>query len=88
MTTKARVVRLGDPNATDAPFRFKKGDRVAWKRWDGSADPDFMGQVIDGVCEYLPGGGAYRDRYVVQRKDGGFFGGGNLDLIAVRGEFK
>jgi hypothetical protein len=83
MATKVRVVRLGDPSAADAPFRFKRGDRVAWKRWDGSADPEFTGQVIDGVCEYVPGGGAYRDRYVIQRQDGACFGGGDLDLVAV-----
>jgi len=78
-----RVVKLGDPAASDAPFRFKKGDRVAWRRWDGSADLEFSGVVIDGICEYVPGGGAYRDRYVVERPDGLHFGAAQLDLTEV-----
>ena len=78
-----RVVRLGDPSATDAPFRFKKGDRVAWRRWDGNPDPEFSGVVIDGLCEYLQGGGAYRDSYIVERADGFQFGGGHFDLMQV-----
>lgn len=75
-----RVARLGDP---DAPFRLKKGDRVAWKRWDGTPDSEFSGVIVDGICEYVSGGGAYRDRYVVERKDGVYFGAGDLDLIRV-----
>lgn len=75
-----RVARLGEPGA---PFRLRKGDRVAWKRWDGSADLDFSGTVVDGICEYVVGGGAYRDRYVVQRKDGTFFAAGDLDLVKL-----
>jgi hypothetical protein len=78
-----RVVRLGDPDAPDAPFTFRKGDRVAWKRWDGSPDPEFSGEITDGICEYVPGGGAYRDRYVVRREDGSFFGAEPLDLIKL-----
>ena len=78
-----RVVRLGDPTATDAPFRFSKGDRGAWKRWDGTADGEFSGTVVDGICEYLPGGGAYRDSYVVERQDGLRFGAGHFDLVKV-----
>ena len=78
-----RVVHLTDPDATDAPFWFRKGDRVAWKRWDGSADPAFSGVVVDGICEYVPGGGSFRDRYVVQREDGHYFGGGQLDLVKI-----
>ena len=78
-----RVVRLDDPAALDAPFRFKKGDRVAWRRWDGSTDPEFSGVIVDGVCEYVPGGGAYRDRYVVERADDMRFGAAQLDLTRV-----
>jgi hypothetical protein len=78
-----RIARLGDPNAADAPFWFKKGDRVAWKRWDGSSDPEFSGIIVDGICEYVPGGGAYRNRYVVQRDDGFYFGAVELDLIKL-----
>ena len=78
-----RVARLGDPSTPDAPFWFQKGDHVAWKRWDGSADPEFSGIVVDGVCEYVSGGGSFRDRYVVQRSDGHYFGGGQLDLVRI-----
>lgn len=78
-----RVVRLGDPGAPDAPFYFRKGDRVAWKRWDGSADPEFSGEIVDGICEYVAGGGAYRDRYLVQRKDGLQFPANQLDLVKL-----
>ena len=78
-----RVARLADPEATDAPFSFSKGDRVAWKRWDGSPDPEFSGVVVDGICEYVLRGGSFRDRYVVQRSDGHYFGGGQLDLVRI-----
>lgn len=79
-----RLVRLSDPDAFDAPFKFKKGDRVAWKRWDGSPDEDMSGVVVDGHCEYVPGGGAYRDRYIVQRfKDGFHFAADELDLVRL-----
>jgi len=78
-----RIVRLGDPSATDAPFRFKKGDRVAWRRWDGKPDLEFSGIVIDGHCEYVLGGGAYRDGYVIERADGLHFAGGHFDLMRV-----
>ena len=78
-----RMARLGDPSAPDAPFSFQKGERVAWKRWDGSPDSEFSGVVVDGLCEYVPGGGSYRDRYVVQRNDGHHFGGGSFDLIRI-----
>jgi len=74
------LARLGD---LGAPFRFRKGDRVAWKRWDGSPDVEMSGLVVDGICEYVVGGGAYRDRYVVQRKDGTHFAAGDLDLIQL-----
>ena len=78
-----RVARLGDPDAPDAPFTLRMGDRVAWKRWGGSPDPEYSGIVVDGLCEYLAGGGAYKDRYVVRCDDGMFFGGGDLDLIKL-----
>ncbi len=77
------LARLGDPEAPDAPFRFRKGDRVAWKRWDGLPDREMSGVVVDGICEYIPGGGAYRDRYLVERKDGFCFPADELDLIKL-----
>jgi hypothetical protein len=81
-----RIARLGEPNTSDAPFRFKRGDRVAWRRLDGSLDPDYVGVIVDGLCEYLAGGGAYKDRYVVERADGLRFAGGHLDLVKVNEE--
>lgn len=58
---------------------------MAWRRWDGSPDPESSGIVVDGICEYVPGGGAYKDRYVVQRKDGTYFAAGHLDLVRLEG---
>jgi hypothetical protein len=78
-----KIVRLGDAGSWEAPFRFKKGDRVAWKRSDGSPDQEFSGIVVDGLCEYVPGGGAYRDSYVVERSDGLHFGAGHFDLVPI-----
>lgn len=74
------IARLGDPGA---PFRFRQGDRVAWRRWDGAPDLEFFGLVVDGICEYVPGGGAYRDRYVVRREDGTYFAAGQPDLVRL-----
>lgn len=79
-----RLARLGDPDAPDAPFIFKIGDRVAWKRWDGSPDEDMSGVVIGGHCEYVSGGWAYRSRYIVQRfKDGFYFAADDLDVVRL-----
>ncbi len=78
-----KIVRLSGLGSGDAPFRFKQGDKVAWKRSDGSADVEFSGVVVDGLCEYLPGGGAYRDSYVVERSDGFHFGAGHFDLVHI-----
>jgi hypothetical protein len=78
-----RIARLGDPGSAEAPFSFRQGARVAWKRWDGKPDAEFAGVIVDGICEYVPGGGAYRDRYVVQRPDGLHFGAGALDLVEL-----
>lgn len=81
-----RIVQLGAPGTSDAPFRFKRGDRVAWRRLDGSLDRDYVGVIVEGLCEYLAGGGAYKDRYVVERADGLRFAGGHLDLVKVSQE--
>jgi len=82
----AVIVRLDEPAAASAPFRFRRGDRVAWKRLDGTPDPDYVGIIVDGLCEYLPSGGAFRDRYVVERGDGLRFGAGHLDLVKASEE--
>ena len=81
-----QIAALGDPAAHDAPFRFRKGDHVAWKRSDGSADPGLSGVVVDGICEYQPGGGWYRDRYVIELANGRLIGGGHLDFLKLEPE--
>lgn len=68
-TILSRMARLGDP---DAPFRFQKGDRVAWTRFDGSPDSRHAGVVVDAICAFQPG--TYRGVYLVQRNDGSYFG--------------
>jgi hypothetical protein len=78
-----RIAWLGEQGISDAPFRFRRGDRVAWRRLDGSLDHDYVGVIVDGHCEYLAGGGAYKDRYVVERADGRRFAGSHLDLVKV-----
>jgi hypothetical protein len=75
------MARLGDPNA---PFAFRRGNRVAWKRSDGTPDHEFIGEIVDGICEFeKDGAGSYRAAYVVKREDGTFFAGGELDLVPV-----
>jgi hypothetical protein len=71
MHIASRMARLGEPGA---PFRFMRGDRVAWVRFDGTPDFQFAGVIVDGVCEYQPGIGAYKASYLVQRADGSYFG--------------
>jgi hypothetical protein len=44
---------------------------------------EFSGVVVDGLCEYLPGGGAYRGSYVVERSDGLHLGAGHFDLVHI-----
>lgn len=77
------IVHLADPGAPIAPFRLRKGDVVAWKRSDGSPDPILRGVVVDGVCEYVTGGGAFRDGYIVRQADGRQFPARSLDLLKV-----
>ena len=60
----------GDPYA---PFRFHLGDEVAFRRNDGTPDPEMRGVIVEGTCEYQEGGGAYNDVYEVKRSDGTIF---------------
>lgn len=76
----SQTVRLGDPNA---PFVFKKGDHVAWVRFDGSADLEFAGQIVDGFCEYLPAAGISTTVYIVKRTDGYLFGADERHLVRL-----
>lgn len=75
-----RMARLGEPGA---PFRFQKGERVAWARFDGTPDLAFAGVVVDAVCEYQPGVGAYKAGYLVQRDDGTYFGADHVHLTRI-----
>jgi hypothetical protein len=66
MTTP--VTRLGDPTLS---FIFARGDKVAKLRDDGTPDPQFRGQVMDGTCVVESAGDSYT--YEVQRDDGSYF---------------
>jgi hypothetical protein len=76
----SRMARLGEPGA---PFRFQKGDRVAWIRFDGTPDFEYAGVIVDGECEYQPGVGAYKAGYLVQRADGSYFGVDHAHLMRL-----
>lgn len=65
------------------PWRFQKGDRVVWQRFDGTPDFEFAGVVLDAVCEYQPGVGIYRVGYLVQRRDGSYFGADPANLMRI-----
>jgi transcriptional regulator with XRE-family HTH domain len=70
--TEGRMVsRLGEDPL--APFGFQKGDRVAPRRADGSADLRYAGVVTDGICWYQLPAGSYTDLYQVRREDGLYF---------------
>jgi hypothetical protein len=56
--------RLGD--GSSAPFRYKKGDRVAWLVTRDRPSKEFSGEIIDGWCAYDEGGGALDETYTVQ----------------------
>lgn len=43
-----QTFRLGDSRV---PWKFERGDRVAWKKTNGSPDPHDRGIVDDGWCE-------------------------------------
>jgi len=84
MITKSRLAsRMAQLQEPGAPFKFKKGDRVAWVRFDGTPDFEFAGVIVDGVCEYQPGVGAYKAGYVVQRADGSCFGVDHAHLMRL-----
>lgn len=75
-----RTARLGDGDPY-APFRFHLGDEVAWRRDDGTPDPEMHGVIVGGTCEYQEGGGAYSDVYEVKRSDGTLFRATSLQLM-------
>lgn len=80
MATK--IARLDDDPRV--PFRFRKGDRVAWRNNDGTLDPEYRGVIVDGICEYQEGGGWYEDRYLVKRDDQFTFPAGHLDIVKLK----
>ena len=80
MAEPSLMSRLGD---SEAPFRFKKGDRVAWRRFDSTIDFDHSGVVTDGICEHQPGSGYFHATYVVRRSDGSSFGADQHFLVRI-----
>jgi len=44
-------------NMTNAPLRFRLGDRVVWKHRDDAASRDVQGTIMDGTCIYNVNGG-------------------------------
>ena len=78
-----RVARLGDD--PPAPFRFRVGDRVAWKHYDGTAHEDVRGTITDGTCIYARNGGSRLPPiYVVTCDDGRKVTAAEMTLRLVR----
>jgi hypothetical protein len=77
-----RDARLGDDDP-EGTFKFAKGDLVALRRADGSADQSNVGTVADGRCRYTSPGGPYEDTYVVRREDGKYFNARGTELVAL-----
>lgn len=67
----------------DAPFVFRIGERVAWRRADGSVHPEFRGAVVEGKGTFEIPGGARSACYWVERADGRVFGARELDLVRI-----
>ena len=78
MTTQG--VRLGDPTT---PFKFARGDKVAKLRDDGTPDPQFRGQVVDGVCAVESARDPYT--YEVQMDNGSYFTDAERELVKLYG---
>jgi hypothetical protein len=78
-----RVGRLGtDPQA---PFRFRRGDKVAWKRPDGTADTEVQGRITDGTCIFTVSGGVRQPPiYVVMCENGQKITAAETTLVLVR----
>ena len=75
-----RTMRLSDP---DAPFFFRAGEHVAWRRWNGAPDREFRGTVVDAVGTFTLPGGPYSATYYVQRGDGQIFRSSEVCLVRV-----
>lgn len=77
-----RIGKLGvDPAA---PFGLRLGDKVAWRRDDGTPDPEIQGTIIDGSCKYTVGGGSYHSPvYAVARDDGMAFLATEIQLVPL-----
>jgi len=78
-----RIAKLRD--RPDAPFRFRLGDRVAWKHHDGTAGDDVRGTITDGTCLYTVNGGTRLPPvYVVTCDDGQKITAAEMSLMLVR----
>jgi hypothetical protein len=77
-----RVGRLCDD--PEAPFRFRLGDRVAWKRHDGTPDREVQGTIADGTCIYAMDDSTYQPPiYVVKCDNGQEFSAAEMTLMLV-----
>jgi hypothetical protein len=77
------VARLRDE--PEAPFRFRLGDRVTWKHYDGTADREVQGIITDGTCIYTVNGGSRLPPiYVVTCGNGQKITAAEMTLMLVR----
>ena len=76
MATKA--ARLGDPTT---PFKFARGEKVAKLRDDGTPDPQFQGQIVDGECEGESAWDPYT--YDIQMDNGSHFTAAERELVKL-----
>jgi hypothetical protein len=69
----------------EQPSRFglRKGDRVAWRRNDGSPDLENSGVIVDGIWRGQVGGGWYEVSYEIERSDGLRFRAKPLELVKL-----
>lgn len=79
-----RVARLRK-HPVHGPFRFRFGDRVAWKRYNDTADEEVRGTIIEGTCVYaLDGGARQQPIYVVACDNGRKVTAAEMTLMLVR----
>jgi hypothetical protein len=63
--------RLGEDQR--APFRFRKGDRVAWLTARNAPSTEFRGEIVDGWCSYDDPVGILDETYQVRIDGNRFF---------------
>jgi len=73
-----KVARWGDPTT---PFTFSRGEKVAKLRDDGTPDPQFRGQIVEGECEVESAEDSYT--YDVQMDNGAHFTASERELVKL-----